>query len=432
MVNKVFAVTLLLVVIFLSTAPVLPVKAEPRRHLQDWLNANGYTIDVWADELGIEIFPKGEYEATLLYEEAAYKGLNKVGFYEAGTTVYNQIFSGPDEVGTKKQFTATNTFGLYLDSPDGFFFSENALQPDGFDHVLVYTDTEKPSGYVVSFEDLWNGGDQDYDNLVFELTPLSKPPHAEFTWSPSLPKALEPVTFDATASTPNGGTIVSYDWDFGDGNTTTTPAAIVAHAYSNPGTCNVTLTVTNSESLTDKTWQLINVARAVKHDIAIVSVSANTPHDYPGRIVNITVLVQNNGEAPETFNVTAYRDTVPIETLQVSNLDIEENTTIIFHWNTSGLTPCHNWTISAEAPLAEDINPADNRLVDGSVKIKMFCDVNADGVVDIFDVVLAAVAIYAKPSDPRWNPQVDVAPRFGYIDLYDFVTIVYHYGEKCP
>jgi PKD repeat protein len=70
------------------------------------------------------------------------------------------------------------------------------------------------------------------------------PPEASFTWTPSIPKVGETVTFDASASTSNGVTIVSYEWDFGDGGHAN--GKIVTHTYTTAGTYTVTLNVTDS------------------------------------------------------------------------------------------------------------------------------------------------------------------------------------------
>jgi PKD repeat protein len=52
-----------------------------------------------------------------------------------------------------------------------------------------------------------------------------------------------PVAFDGSASSDPDGTIVSYDWTFGDGGTAS--VAKPTHAYSTAGTYTVTLTVTD-------------------------------------------------------------------------------------------------------------------------------------------------------------------------------------------
>jgi thermitase len=86
-------------------------------------------------------------------------------------------------------------------------------------------------------------------NMIEWLLTTPVPPVASFTWTPSIPKVGEPVTFDASASTPNGGTIIKYEWNFGDGETAT--GKVVSHTYTNSGTYTVTLNVTDSEGLWD-------------------------------------------------------------------------------------------------------------------------------------------------------------------------------------
>jgi len=67
----------------------------------------------------------------------------------------------------------------------------------------------------------------------------------------------ESVTFNASLSEPNGGTISTYTWDFGDTQTGT--GIIINHTYSTYGTYNVTLTVTDTEGLSNTFTQTIRV-----------------------------------------------------------------------------------------------------------------------------------------------------------------------------
>jgi PKD repeat protein len=59
----------------------------------------------------------------------------------------------------------------------------------------------------------------------------------------------QPVQFDGSGSFDPDGTIVSYDWDFGDSNTGT--GVIPTHTYAAPGTYTVSLTVTDDGGATD-------------------------------------------------------------------------------------------------------------------------------------------------------------------------------------
>jgi parallel beta-helix repeat protein len=59
-------------------------------------------------------------------------------------------------------------------------------------------------------------------------------------------------------------------------------------------------------------------------------------------------------------------------------------------------------------------------------------DLNYDGRVNLYDIVAAAAAYGTTPDDPDWNPLADVAPLYERIEIYDLVTIAYHYGETYP
>jgi PKD repeat protein len=118
---------------------------------------------------------------------------------------------------------------------------------------IDYTDT-----YALNF---------DLDRIMVTKTsgnyeymgPVPKPPIASFTYSPMSPLINETVTFDASGSTPNGGAIVSYIWDFGDGNITSASVPTITHVYTSAGDFNVTLTVTDDEGFSDTTWHIITI-----------------------------------------------------------------------------------------------------------------------------------------------------------------------------
>ena len=78
------------------------------------------------------------------------------------------------------------------------------------------------------------------------------PPVASFTL-PQSPVAGIPVIFDASASYDPDGTIVSYAWDFGDRTNGT--GKITSHPYASAGTYNVTLNVTDNDSLNATVYQ---------------------------------------------------------------------------------------------------------------------------------------------------------------------------------
>jgi hypothetical protein len=68
---------------------------------------------------------------------------------------------------------------------------------------------------------------------------------------------------------------------------------------------------------------------------------------------------------------------------------------------------------------------------DGTVETKLpwIEDINADGKVDILDVVMATSAYATRPGDRYWNPYVDLNGD-NFINILDLVTITRVYGLK--
>ena len=55
-------------------------------------------------------------------------------------------------------------------------------------------------------------------------------------------------------------------------------------------------------------------------------------------------------------------------------------------------------------------------------------DANQDGLVDIVDLVICALAFGSQPGDPKWNPYADLN-QDGLVDIVDLVMIALHFGE---
>jgi PKD repeat protein len=95
------------------------------------------------------------------------------------------------------------------------------------------------------------------------------PPVASFTATPDNGDALLQVAFDASASyDPDlGGGIVSYEWDFGDGNSGNGVTA--SHTYQAAGAYTATLTVTDVAHATDDATTTITVTSSGGADIFV-------------------------------------------------------------------------------------------------------------------------------------------------------------------
>jgi polysaccharide biosynthesis protein PslG len=72
------------------------------------------------------------------------------------------------------------------------------------------------------------------------------PPKVDTLTAPASGTRGQSVAMSATGSDPNGDTITSYNWDFGDGSGATTGDGAFSHIYNAAGRFTVTLTVTDS------------------------------------------------------------------------------------------------------------------------------------------------------------------------------------------
>lgn len=97
-----------------------------------------------------------------------------------------------------------------------------------------------------------NYGNTMQRNVLIRLTrpgviqPPNGTPVPRFVASPTTPRVGDKVTFDASTST-DDGTIVSYAWNFGDGDSAT--GVVASNRYELAGSYNVTLTVTDDRGL---------------------------------------------------------------------------------------------------------------------------------------------------------------------------------------
>lgn len=84
-------------------------------------------------------------------------------------------------------------------------------------------------------------------------------PFAVIKTLPEIPRGVVPfrVEFDGSDSFDEDGHVVSYEWNFGDGNTATGP--IVSHTYTTGGTYSASLTVTDNDAKTNTESVTVNV-----------------------------------------------------------------------------------------------------------------------------------------------------------------------------
>ena len=151
--------------------------------------------------------------------------------------------------------TNVNTLSFYGQNTNG----TNTVVYIYFDGILGYTENVNISSWayieldvstysgnvVVKFEsyldaDIW------LDDV--SAIPVIVPPVADCN-GPYECIVDETISFDGSGSSDPDGTIVLYEWDFGDGHTDT--GMIVTHSYDTEDIYTVTLTVTDNDGATD-------------------------------------------------------------------------------------------------------------------------------------------------------------------------------------
>jgi len=113
-----------------------------------------------------------------------------------------------------------------------------------------------------------------------------------------------------------------------------------------------------------------SIVKMIVHDVAVVNVKPSATEVFSCQSVNVSVVVRNEGNAGEAFEVYAYYDSNLIGTFMVRSLAPQAEKDIMFRWCTCCLQP-GDYTLSAEASVVPgEVDVEDNRFVDGVVRIK--------------------------------------------------------------
>ena len=183
----------------------------------------------------------------------------------------------------------------------------------------------------------------------------------------------------------------------------------------------------NITSNNQDNYPVMNPWNPKVHDVAVTNVTASdtrygltevypgwTVTGTPGWTVTINVTVKNYGFV-ENVNVTCYYNDTIIETQENVTLYPGVNRTLTFIWNATGVdsgSSGKDYTIKAEvSTVLGETDTDDNTMVDGTIRVKIFGDVDNNGVVDIGDVLkvrLAADGIIEEPrADLNYDGDVD-------------------------
>jgi uncharacterized repeat protein (TIGR01451 family) len=138
------------------------------------------------------------------------------------------------------------------------------------------------------------------------LTSLTPPLlDARFVHSPA-DVSIGDIVYFTDTSTTDGGPIIAWRWDFGDGGTAGDPT--VTHVYPDPGTYTVTLTVTDTCGFADAITDTLTVYEPV----LTVTKRAAWSVVRAGEILQYNVVISNTGQG--RANGVLVSDTLPAHT----------------------------------------------------------------------------------------------------------------------
>jgi len=162
--------------------------------------------------------------------------------------------------------------------------------------------------------------------------------------------------------------------------------------------------------------------------IAITPTFARTTLVRPRSAISVEVI------SPENRTYTS--ETLPIDL----PLTFYSNTKKGQSWMGYSLDGATNVTVTGDTDLTIESYGKHNVIVYVTVlgttyaarvdfTVSIIGDLTGDGVVDINDIVLATASYGSRPGNEKWNPEIDLAPIYGIIDIYDMATLAYHYGN---
>jgi hypothetical protein len=165
-----------------ATALVVAAPAEAQGVTGGKLFATGGTVDVVIQQGGITGYTSRLF---LLHSDGTRDniGLN--------TDVGKHVTLGPFPAGRELVFGIT-----LLNGGSTFFTGPASRNPDGIAHAIV-TETS-PGTFLVGFEDMFDGGDRDYDDNIYQFTgnlEPNRPPPADGQ-TPTSPTETPNAQFD--------------------------------------------------------------------------------------------------------------------------------------------------------------------------------------------------------------------------------------------
>jgi PKD repeat protein len=269
-----------------------------------------------------------DYDGNQAHETTTELIFKEPGEYDVTLTVTDNDGLTDDVTKTivvRKPDTPEIYYNLTIDAENAGEYATTVPEP-GVHKYLEGSEVEVFANILVNCIGLiefshWSGNDIDGStNPVETLTmdsdksvvahfiliePENEPPKAHFLYEPIEPVAVnQPICFKSD-SKDSDGEIVSYEWDFGDGNTSS-GNKIVMHSYELEGTYTVCLKVTDDDGADNTYCEDIKVVKNDEEELGVI-------HGFVMTINNLVVDEYGN------VNPTPYPpEIIPVEDATVT------------------------------------------------------------------------------------------------------------------
>ncbi|HEX3907137.1 MAG TPA: PKD domain-containing protein, partial [Mycobacteriales bacterium] len=202
--------------------------------------------------------------------------------------------------------------------------------------------------------------------------PPPQPPNASFTVNCT---GLS-CSFNASASTDPSGTITSYAWNFGDGQTETDPGSTTTHSYAAPGSDSVQLTVTDSgDGLSGSATQTATPSSGGGGGTNPISFVGANAHDGNATSETVTVPAASQvGDALllfDSYASTSATTTVPAGWTQVGTSTSHNGLiTAVYERTVQAGDPGSSVKVSYSATVKAAVTVADYASASGTVEME--------------------------------------------------------------
>lgn len=172
---------------------------------------------------------------------------------------------------------------------------------------LIWHRFSNAGAFVVTLTVTDNDGATAVTTQTIQVGTVNAAPSASFSILPAAPAIGEWVRFDGSGSADSDGSVVSYQWSFGDGTPSVT-GPIVYHQFASAGSYLVTLTVTDDDGATDTASQNVGMGAVQQEPVAqftfapaapvvgqSVAFNASTSYDPDGVVVSYAWDLDGNG-----------------------------------------------------------------------------------------------------------------------------------------